>query len=395
MKKKVGILTMHKVLNFGSALQAYALLKKVESMGFFAELINYSYPNAEHCKRMGIRFFPERSILRLFIFYLIGCFLLKFPWKFKEKKAQQAIRRFHQQWKFRKFYKNYFKLSSPYRTIQSLSIAPPQYDIYITGSDQVWNPKFMVGDSNFLLSFVAKNKIKCSYASSFSCREIPQCDEEIFKKHLGLYNALSVRESSSAQIVFHLIGKKPEVVCDPTLLLNREEWLAVCPAKKLVRCKYLLVYILHYAYDPYPGILDFVKGLSKKKHLRLVVLNGLKDGYSLDGALHFDDVGPIEFLQLFRDAEVIVTTSFHGTAFALNFKKKFYSVVENANGKDNRISDLLFKCGAEHHLIEGENINQWGAAEVSDKETELLEKFRTDSKLYLQKCLGKTNLDNG
>lgn len=389
MKKKIGILTMHKVLNFGSALQAYALLKKIESIGFFTELIDYSYPNAEHCKRMGMRFFPERSIVRLFIFYLIGCFLLKLPWKFKEKKARQAIQRFHQQKKFRKFYKNYFKLSPPYRTIQSLSIAPPQYDIYITGSDQVWNPKFMVGDSNFLLGFVAKDKIKCSYASSFSCREISQRDEEIFKKYLGLYNVLSVREASSAQMVFHLIGKKPEVVCDPTLLLNREEWLAVCPVQKLVRGKYLLVYILHYAYDPYPGILDFVREISKKMHLRLVVLNGLKDGYSLEGALHFDDVGPIEFLQLFRDAEMIVTTSFHGTAFALNFKKKFYSVIEKTNGKDNRISDLLFKCGAEHHLIECGNIYLLDAAEVKDGEIKLLEKFRTDSMVYLRKCLGK------
>ena len=385
--KSVGIVTMHKVLNYGSALQAYALQRKIDELGFKATIIDYLYPNKFHCERQKIPYYPKKSMARFAAMALLGVLVKLLRISSRQKKANAAIKRFFQQRAFRSFYQKYFNLSREYASAESLGQIHEKFDIYMTGSDQVWNPQYMVGDTNFLLGFAPRNALKCSYAASFSGKDVSDEMQPLYRKFLEQYQFISVREKSASNVVEKLIGKAPEVVCDPTLLLNRDEWTRLCVDRPLVNGKYLLVYILHYSFDPYPSILSLVDMLARERNLKVVVLHGLKDGYSIENSISFDSIGPLEFLRLFRDASLVVTTSFHGTAFALNFARDFYSVIKRKDGSDNRIADFLSVCGAEHHLVEMNDLENLQESSVTAIESEKLMEFRDRSIAYLREKL--------
>ena len=390
MKKKVGIITMHKVPNFGSALQAYALQRKVDELGCDAELIDYHYPNEYHCAKQGLTYFPQRSTFRLFLLNVAARLMLALRLSKFKSKAEERVERYELQKNYRRFYRRFFKLSRFYDSIDSVCNNPPDYDIYMTGSDQVWNPRFVANDPVFFLDFAGVDKPRLSYAASMSSRRIGKEFEDAYKVYLQKYTAISVREKSTAEIVSRMTGREADVVCDPSLLLNKDEWLEICPKKSLLKENYLLLYIQSYSYDPYPNIVSFTKEVAKRLGLKVVILMGLREGYSIEGAVSFETAGPFEFLQLFRDARFVVTTSFHGTAFALNFKKDFYSVVKEINGNDCRIADLLRQCSAEHHLLEIdslESIKNLPQASTADSEMQGLQKFRGQSLDYLKETL--------
>ena len=392
MKKKVGIITMHKVPNFGSALQAYALQRKVDELDYDAELIDYHYPNEYHCAKQGLTYFPQRSTFRLFVLNVAARLMLALRFNKFKSKAEERVERYELQKNYRRFYKKFFKLSRFYGSIKSICENPPDYDIYMTGSDQVWNPRFVANDPVFFLDFAGGGKPRLSYAASMSSSRIGKEFEDSYKAYLEKYAAVSVREKSTAEIVSRMTDRGVNVVCDPSLLLNKGEWLRICPKKPLVKESYLLLYIQSYSYDPYPHIVSFTKELAEKLGLKVVVLMGLRDGYSIDGAITFETAGPFEFLQLFRDARFVVTTSFHGTAFALNFGKDFYSVVKEINGDDCRIADFLRQCSAEHHLLEIdslESIKNLPQASTADSEMQGLLKFRNQSLDFLREALSQ------
>lgn len=390
MKKKVGIITMHKVPNFGSALQAYALQRKVDELGYDAELIDYHYPNEYHCAKQGLTYFPQRSTFRLFLLNVVARLMLALRLNKFKSKAEARIERYELQKNYRRFYGRFFKLSRFYGSIDSVRNNSPDYDVYMTGSDQVWNPRFVANDPVFFLDFAGAGKPRLSYAASMSSRRIDKEFEDSYKAYLEKYTAISVREKSTAEIVSRMTGRDANVVCDPSLLLNKEEWLGICPKESLLKENFLLLYIQSYSYDPYPNIVTFTKNLAGHLGLKAVVLMGLREGYSIDGAVSFETAGPFEFLQLFRDARFVVTTSFHGTAFALNFQKDFYSVVKKIDGNDCRIADFLRQCSAEHHLLEIdslESIKNLPQASTADSEMRKLQEFRGQSMDFLGKAL--------
>lgn len=390
MKKKVGIITMHKVPNFGSALQAYALQRKVDELGYDAELIDYHYPNEYHCAKQGLTYFPQRSTFRLFLLNVVARLMLALRLNKFKSKAEARIERYELQKNYRRFYGRFFKLSRFYGSIDSVRNNSPDYDVYMTGSDQVWNPRFVANDPVFFLDFAGAGKPRLSYAASMSSRRIDKEFEDSYKAYLEKYTAISVREKSTAEIVSRMTGRDANVVCDPSLLLNKEEWLGICPKESLLKENFLLLYIQSYSYDPYPNIVTFTKNLAGHLGLKVVVLMGLREGYSIDGAVSFETAGPFEFLQLFRDARFVVTTSFHGTAFALNFQKDFYSVVKKIDGNDCRIADFLRQCSAEHHLLEIdslESIKNLPQASTADSEMRKLQEFRGQSMDFLGKAL--------
>ena len=390
IKKKVGIVTMHKVPNFGSALQAYALQQKVDSLGCDAEIIDYYYPNEYHCEKQGLNYFPQRSLVRLFLLNVVGRILLLLRiGKFK-KKSIECIERFRLQKNYRRFYRKYFKLSCFYGSMDAIKNNPPDYDVYMTGSDQVWNSRFIGDDSAFFLGFAGTGKPKVSYAASISNRGIDKEYEKKYQQYLKEYKSISVREASTAKIVSDLTSRDVSVVCDPSLLLDKDEWLKICPKKTLVEGEFLLLYVQSYSFDPYPNIVSFTQRMAERLGLKVVVLMGLKEGYAVDGASVFETAGPFEFLQLFRDARFVITTSFHGTAFALNFGKDFYSVVKKIDGEDCRIADFLRQCTAEHHLLEIASLNtikNLPQASMADLETLNLQKFRDQSLDFLRDTL--------
>lgn len=381
---------MHKVPNFGSALQAYALQRKVDELGYDAELIDYHYPNEYHCAKQGLTYFPQRSTFRLFLLNVIARLMLALRLNKFKKKAEERVNRYELLKNYRRFYKKFFKLSRFYDSIESVCDNPPDYDIYVTGSDQVWNPRFVASDPVFFLDFAGVGKPRLSYAASMSSRRIDKEFEDSYKVYLEKYDAISVREKSTAEIVSKMTGRETDVVSDPSLLLDKDEWLGICPKESLLKENFLLLYIQSYSYDPYPNIVTFTKKMAEHLGLKVVILLGLRKGYSIDGAVTFETAGPFEFLQLFRDAQFVVTTSFHGTAFALNFGKKFYSVVKKIDGEDCRIADFLRQCSAEHHLLEIDSLNHienLPQANTADTEVQKLQGFRGQSMDFLKKIL--------
>lgn len=335
-KKRVGLITMHRVLNSGSALQAYALQRKVRELGYDCEIIDYIFPNAGHLSRQSLAIRLKRNARSLLSNIFWG-----FPGIVRKK-------RFHD------FYNRFFTLSpQTYSSCEEIHNHPPAYDIYLTGSDQVWNPRHVKDDTTFFLSFCKeKNPVRASFAASFATSRLPEELRGLYSRHLSAYQHISVREKSGINLVADLTGQKAEVVCDPTLMLNESEWSELAePANMKIKKPYILAYILTYAFNPHPGIDGLIARIQNHLKLPVVYLNGRLTDYRKKDSRVIKNAGPLEFLWLFKNADFVITTSLHGTAFAVNFSKPFYSVVADSQ-KDSRISSLLQLVGAQDRAID-------------------------------------------
>lgn len=376
MKKRIGIITMHKVWNVGSALQAYATQRSIENLGHSSELIDYKYPNIEHRAAQGnIKEAKDLNIMGLL--------------RIIAQKMKRAITRPKVNL-YKKFYNDFFKCSNKtYNTRSSLSENPPLYDIYMTGSDQVWNPKYIGYDTNYFLDFAPKDKKRVSYASSFSSREIPPHLFNVYSQKLAEYDYISVRESSALSIVKDMTGKAASLVCDPTLLLNNDDWMQIADTSIVKpQAPYLLVYVLGYAYNPYPEIYNYIERVNNELKLPIIYLNAipgrLKNKYK---EIKIDNWGPVEFLYLVKNAKFIITDSFHGTAFALNLGTPFISCVKSKNSSDSRMLDLLKTVKAEERAVTYNANDEIIYSSLSDATTTAIEEYRTHSLSYLKETL--------
>ena len=193
---------MHKVLNYGSALQAWAIQEYLRKIGYQALLIDYIYPNESHLK--------SNVPIWLRILRFLKNLKEGFPLEKKKKR-------------FEAFWDKNYHLSQMYETKEKLHSEPPVYDLYLVGSDQVWNYDYIKDDTSFFLSFV-KHGEKMSYASSFSKNKLTDEYKEKLKLLLKDFKALSVRESNGVKIVNELFPNKCCLSLDPTLLLNKEDY---------------------------------------------------------------------------------------------------------------------------------------------------------------------------
>lgn len=316
---RIGILTMHRVMNFGSILQAYALQRALDNQGFENEIIDYSFPPKEN---LLVRF---NFIIRKF-FYDIRT--LEF---FNKSKKEY----------FKEFTNKYLHLSSHEYNRKTIVMTKYNYDLFITGSDQVWNPRWTKDDTNFLLGFVDEETIKVSFASSFACEIIPKSLEKEYSRLLSRYKSISIREQKGAEIVYNLIAKKAEIVCDPTLLLDCQDYhnLSV-DSKVCIEGKYILVYILSYMYNPFPEINNIITYVKSTLNLPIVYIGGKYTRID-KSCKYYENIGPTEFLWLVEHAEFVITTSFHGVAFSTIFNRPLLAVTKGDKSGDDRIPSLL------------------------------------------------------
>lgn len=335
-KKAIGIITMHKVPNFGSALQAYALQQVVFDFGYDCELIDYIYPNEYH-KQFHSNKGKWYSFVKTFI-----------PNRFLSPSDRDNK-------KIRQFWKTHFKLSRTYNTKEELQQNPPRYDIYLTGSDQVWNPRFIKGDTSFLLSFAPDSAKKIAYSSSFACAKIDKEYLPEYKRLLSKYSQISVREKSGQGIVKTLTGKDTPITLDPTLLLKPEDWDAICSTenKTYKNEEYIFAYVLDYAVKCTPYIYEVVKYFKNITNYRVIYLDQKgKLPKELSGTVERPYVvSPATFISLFKNAKLVITSSFHGTAFAANFGVPLYSIISKETGKDSRQLSLLTELGISNRAI--------------------------------------------
>lgn len=364
--KRVGIITMHRPISFGSSLQAYALQKAIQDIGYDCEIIDYQYPNSQHKTRR----FSIKNIVSKVIHYFMNA-LFGMPC------LVEFIR-------FKKFRKKFLCLSRYYKDAEQLRLNPPLYDIYCTGSDQVWNSNFTKGDTSFLLSFVREGK-KVSYASSFAIDYIVEDYIKTYAHCLAQYSAISVREHNGISLVKDLTGMDAALVCDPTLLLPREEWLPLIKESRIrIDKPYVLVFMLTYSYNPYPDVNDIINFIQLSMGLHVVVLSGNKYDYCRKDTTVIKNAGPLEFLYLIENASYVITSSFHGVAFCVNFSKPFIAIIKKDN-KDTRILSFLKRIGLEKHAVAyNDKIN---AIDLSIPDISGCVQFREDSLKYLQKFL--------
>lgn len=367
--KKIGIMTMHKVLNYGSALQAYALQHYISSTGNDVELIDYIFPNGKR---------KSAGSIKAAIINSIANFLVYFP---KKRKKQR----------FAAFYNSYFNCTKEqFNSPEELMSFKSYHDVLITGSDQVWNPKHIKDDLSFFLPFAGKEMPKYAYGSSFSTATIPDSLSETFRKNLMRYNRISVREKSGLEIVKKLTGEDADFVCDPTLLLTKEKWSAMADKAdskfKFPKGKYILVYLLRYAYDPYPAVTDIINKIQEELQLPIVVLDPSLSESKFKNSTNVRDAGPLEFLKLVRDAAFVVTSSFHGTAFSLNLEVPFFSIIKERGRFDTRMVDLLDCVGAKRDIVYNCPIDksiEMDYSRIKDK----IADFRSISQKYIEEIL--------
>lgn len=368
--KSIGILTMHKVLNYGSTLQAWATLKVLKNMGYEAKLIDYLYPNKEHVK-------SNDNLILLIIRFLRNLYL-GFPLKKKRNS-------------FDSFWRSNYLLTHTYSDSRGLKETPPLFDEYVVGSDQVWNINYIKDDNTFFLDFVPKDKEKLSYASSIPLKCLSEEKKKSIAYYLNGFKAISVREKGGFDFIRSFYKGNLQICVDPTLLLNKDDYQSFILESKFKYDKpFLLVYILNYAFDPYPYVNRLIEKVSLELGLSVICLDfSSKQRLNVKNKIHLhDSVGPNEFLWLFSHASFVITTSFHGTAFSINFNVPFYSIINNVENGDDRMISLIRQCGLNQRIIKKDTpIESITIDDSIPDYSEELDNLRSGSLSYLKQNL--------
>lgn len=345
--KKIGIITILKVNNYGAELQAYATQAYLKKLGYDAEIIDYLFyknPQFIRTKRSTPLFhFPFKKRLAEFI-YPIWAQL-----KSLGNRRQQKLR----ERKFAEFHRKNTSMSVTYRSVDELYDAHMDYDIYLTGSDQVWNPGVYSSIAPYFLDFAPQDHKRIAYAASFGVSQIPKDARPYYAEFLSRYDAIGVREKNAVELVNDIAQKSAEWVLDPTLLLTSNEWLQIAlPVNVDTDAPYILLYEL----TPCDYIQQLARNIKSKTNWQIIRI--CKDASREDKdktIVNVIDAGPAEFLYLFSKASFVITNSFHGTAFSINFHRPFYTVLPLRKQNNSRQRSLLeLFCLTDRLLIEGD-----------------------------------------
>lgn len=359
---KIGILTFQQAINYGAVLQLYALQEVVQKLGVDSDVINYISPKLENDYKI-IRYNAGLKNL------LASIFCAK---AFCERKRR-----------FKVFEKKYLNLTDELYSKGDLTRICNEYDYVITGSDQVWNYTITDADSTYMLDFVEDSNKKISYAASFGVAQIPDKLKVWYKNLLQDFKAISVREKQGQAIIKILCNKEVSVVLDPTFLLTKEDWkkLNTCDTKNK---KYILVYCLRRS----DLLNEFAEKLKIKTGFKIIVLNPrIRNIYDKSSAY---SSGPEDFIRLFMNAEYVLTNSFHGTAFSINFNKNFLVDLDinSTVNTNSRLLNILSLLGLEDRIIDNIDIEKMYQDIDYSKVNTILDEERRISINYLKLSLG-------
>lgn len=341
---KIGILTILNVNNYGAELQCCALYRKLTKMGYDAEVINYLFGiNPKHNFKGEKRTVPIsfKQNLKVHLLPIVQNLFCLFHQKNKRKRNEQ----------FDEFHAKYNRLTQAvYPSVRSLYEANFDYDVICIGSDQVWNYEKGYSLEPFFACFDEKGTKKISYASSIGLSSLSKEAESVFKKELAGFSYLSVREQQASGLLEKLLHRDIDVVLDPTLILDSKEWLEVAKFNMCPQEKYVLVYIV--TIKPCDYVLDVARHIAKQHNLKIVRI--CRDAYPEHSGNDVQEIltaGPSDFVGLFAKAEFVVTNSFHGTVFSINFSKPFYSVIKSQHSTNSRLTSILKKLNLEDRIL--------------------------------------------
>ncbi len=316
---KIGILTFHASHNYGSMLQAYALQQTLLKWGHESKIIN-------------LRTKIQRGLIPP-----------PLQWKHPRSSLIQFLRNPQQTWdlqrkyyRFEKFLTNDLKTTKALATHEQVGLFLQQqkYDTLIVGSDQIWNPACWDFDHSYLLDFPLPIR-RIAYAPSLgSMPERISMDVQGFLRNCWVkFDALSTREQRGSNFVEKVSGRKTEVVLDPTLLLEREQYLPLCESKPIVTEPY----IFYYTPREETGTFRIAQLLAQKIRRKIVVTQSHPE-YIGENVIRIYDCGPREFLNIISHADYTIGKSFHLLAFSLIFSKEFLMV---SRENDSRMENLL------------------------------------------------------
>lgn len=334
--KKIGIITLNGDFNYGNRLQNFALQQILKKEGAEVDTIAVKRKKIDKLKHEFIySHISTIADIKFVIQKLIG------------KITPNSLRK-------RKAYKKMINakkdviapFSSEYisqKTVKQSEVADlnDKYDLFIAGSDQVWNPNIISFDDTNFLGFADSHK-KFSYSASFGVSEIPATPKKLrdhFRKSLTDFQYISVRENAGKKIIKELINVDVEVAPDPTLLLSKQEWMEFLKPEKYHETPYLLVYFIS---EPEKETWKQIQCFAEAKGLKIIKIMG--DSYDSKQQI----VTPLDFIRSICFAEYVITDSFHSCVFSIVMNTPFF-VYERSDGKgvSSRIDTLLQTFGLE------------------------------------------------
>ncbi len=338
-KKKVGIVTLHKVLNFGSVLQAYCTCEAVRRFGFEPEIINYMEPR--YTVKGALRGIKSESLSRE------GNGIRGWA-----RYSLKAISYLNQYRNFESFVNAHLPLSrNRYEGVDEIFLNPPDADIYLTGSDQIWNSDYNQGvDKAHFLDFAPIGKKRVAYAASFGKDSLRSEEISETRELLKKYSKIGVRESSGVDIVKGLGIENVHHVLDPTLLLSKQEWFDLFKPKRPRPEPYVLIYSVERSIDS--TVYNVARNIADTLGLKLVFFSQAAKLRSMQGCDEQHAFSKVQdFVDNFYYADYVVASSFHGTAFAVNFNRPFVSVLPPKFGARPR--SLLGVVDLSDRIVEG------------------------------------------
>lgn len=369
--KKIGILTFHRAHNYGAVLQAYALQEYLRGLGFDVTIVNYTPSYLIDPYRVipfKGRFFRSKTCLQKMKFILYSILTI-----------------YTRYFRFKAFEKSILKLlklsNSEFSTAEQIQ---GSFDVIILGSDQIWNDKITNGfDSVYFgqIPNISSSKI-ISYAASMEAHMLTDSQKSVLKESLAKIDFISVREMQLKDLLRSFISKQISVVLDPTLLCDSSVFNKIA-VKPNIKRKYVLVYQVAYLHET----LNYAKRVASRLDATVIQISAAPL-ISLDQNIKQAE-SVEEFLGWFKHAECIVTTSFHGTAFSLIFKKNFYSI--GIKGIDTRISSLLKQINLSDRIVDPNRLIDNISLIQYDNVTSDICSLRDDSREYL---LNSINNDN-
>lgn len=372
--EKVGLVTCY-IDNYGACLQAFALSQSITKLGYECNIIRYT----------PVEYMKQKSLIKK-VFYVLPKEIYRLV-KYRDYRQKIARRK-----KFNEFRREYLVFDDKYYdSFLALSKNPPNYDSFVCGSDQLWNPVIHKNsnDKAYFLDFAPPGKKRIAYAPSIgiSQAEFPDELKPEFADLINKFDYVSVRELEGKNIINSLTDKPARVVLDPTLLLNKYDWQRVFKPVDVKK-----PYILCYLFGGHKYIGDFVNYAAEKTGFEVVALP-FKDREAKSDYRKLYNIGPAEFIWLIDNAELVITDSFHATAFAINFNTPFYSLLRSgANEKNNmnsRIFNILELTGLIDRIVTADTVlsPEFDYSMSFDEANRRLEEKRAEDIGFLQSAL--------
>lgn len=389
MMKKIGIVTPYGAYNYGSKLQAYAMLHIVESHNFKAEIISNRLAYGSSVFDV-VKFYAKR-VLGSFYTNPDKNRITKRSSRYGKETPKNVLDNILLRYRAIDSFNVRLNVIKKFGFTNNLSQFSRRYDAIFTGSDQVWKPTDNVFLDFYAINFAPINVKRVAYAPSFGYDYLPKDKIEYFKDFTSKYIGLSCREISGAKILSELTGKTVPTVLDPTILVGRKVWDKICDEKKAIEQEnYVLCYLL--------GTSQEHREIAKivAKYLGCIILHFahfreyVKADDTLGGKALYD-VNPEEFLGYIKNAKFVVTDSFHCSAFSMQYHTSFITLqrygANAANSTNTRIYSLLQQFGLENRILNNKEELQQLVKEDPDWNfcEKQLDIKRTESNDYLDK----------